>query len=247
MANRDEIIKYANEYLGVYLFDDYGPQGAQFIGSDDVDHIVTAVSATGEVLYKAGEMGAQMILVHHGLFWNTEPRTIDKRHMGRLHQLERKEMSLLGYHLCLDAHPEIGNNILALRAVGATNPTPFCEIGWGGDIDVENVGGIVNRICDHYQSVIVHRYTYGVVKPKRIAVMTGGGANYIHQAKKEGYDVILTGEPAEPSKALAKELGISFIAAGHYATEKDGIKALGDKLAKEFEIKHTFIDVVNYV
>lgn len=243
MADRDEIVQYANEYLGVYLFKDYGPQGMQFIGSKDVKHIVTAVSVNGDAIRRAKALKADMLIVHHGLFWNTEPRKLDV-HRGRMDALEEAGISLLGYHLALDAHPEIGNNIQAAKALGVVNPQPFAEIGWGGEVGLENINA---RIGKTYHGGVMHRFNYGPKVPKRACAITGSGGSYVRQAAQEGYDLFLTGEAEEPSQALAKEFGISMIAVGHHVSEKLGVISLGHKLSKEFDVMHTFINVPNRV
>jgi dinuclear metal center YbgI/SA1388 family protein len=200
---------------------------------------------TTEAILRAKSLDAQMLIVHHGLFWNTEPRTVDERQALRLDALAEADMSLLGYHLALDAHPEIGNNILACKMMGVENPEPFGEIGWGGIVPIGTP--VSKRIMDAYPGAMITRFDYGKQPPLKVCAITGGGGNYIHQAVKEGYDLFLTGEAEEPSKALARELGISFVAAGHHATEKAGVQALGDRIAREFEIEHVFIDVHNPV
>lgn len=244
MAKRDEIVRYTNEYLGLHYFKDYGPMGLQFIGKNTVRGIATCVSANQQAIFQANALGVEMLIAHHGLFWNTEPRVLDQRMSGRISLLQHFEMSLCGYHLCLDAHPIIGNNVLAAESLGLENLRPFGEIGWGGELPEDQ--NIFVNIVDNY-SPILYTFPYGPKEIKRAAVIVGGGANYIHDAKREGYDLFFTGEPAEPSRALAQELEIHFIAAGHHATEKAGVRALGDRLAEQFDIPHYFIDVNNPV
>lgn len=248
-VHRDEVIKFCNEYLGVYAFDDFGPQGCQFLGAPEVKKIATSVSLNAEAIYKAGREreAADMLITHHGMFWNTEPHVIDKRTRMRMYGLEKNNLTLLGYHLCLDAHPEIGNNILALQALDATNVRPFGEIGWGGDINIGDLHSIASRISNYFGGGIAYRYLYGEQFPKSVAIITGKGGNYIHEAVREGYDLFITGEAEEPTIALAKEFKISFIGAGHHNSERQGVMALGEKLAKEFMIEHVFIDIKNPV
>lgn len=244
MADRDEITTFCNELLGVYAFDDYGPQGMQFIGSKKVSHIVTAVSVNADAIKRAKKLQANMLIVHHGLFWRTEPRVLDIQ-QDRMDALEEAGISLLGYHLCLDANPEIGNNILAAKAMGVVDPQPFADIGWGGKIiDGEK---LTQRVAKEFHGNVMKRFPGGDHPPKSACVMTGKAGNYLREAAQEGYDLFLTGEAEENSQALAKELGITMVAAGHHNTEKSGVKALGQKLAKEFEVQHTFINVANPV
>lgn len=244
-ADRDEIVNFCNEYLGVYAFDDYGPQGMQFIGNPQVKRIASAVSVTTETILRAKFVNAQMLLVHHGMFWNTEPRTLHAAHKLRMDSLAEADISLLGYHLALDAHPEIGNNILTASAFGIENPEPFAGIGWGGKV----VGpeSLSDRILRMYPGTTPLVFSYGKMPVEKACVVTGSAGHLIHEAVRDGYDLLLTGEAEEPSKALAKELGIGFIAAGHHNTEKVGIQALGEKIAKEFEVEHMFVDAHNPV
>jgi dinuclear metal center YbgI/SA1388 family protein len=218
----------------------------QFVGKEDVRKIASAVSVSTETIGKAAYYDAQMLITHHGLFWNTEPRAFDKRQQTRILWLEALRMSLLGYHLALDAHPMIGNNILAVRNMGGTkNVVPFTDLGWGAE--VEDPQMVMPLIEMAYDRDNIKWFKGGPPKINKVCAITGSGGHYIHAAAKEGYDLFLTGEAEEPSKALAKELGIHFVAAGHYQTEKAGIQALGDLIAKEFGIKHEFVEVNNPV
>ena len=241
MADRDEIALYANEYLNISAYKDYGPQGMQYVGRPDVEKIACAVSATGETILKAMAINADMLITHHGLFWNTEPRTIDKRLEARLDSLEVADISLLGYHLCLDAHSKVGNNILTAKALGLEKLTSFAEIGWGGEIP--NHINIFKRIKELFPKA-VHFGTKSP-KPHKAAIVTGKADYLIHQAHAEGYNLFFTGEPGEYSLALADEMGIHFIAAGHYETEKIGVRALSQHLSEQFETYYEFIDVYN--
>jgi dinuclear metal center YbgI/SA1388 family protein len=240
--DRTELAGLASSFLNLHKFFDYGPMGLQHIGDDEIKGVASAVSVTRNVIEKAADAGANLLVVHHGLYWNTEPREVDARLQGRIELLDKYGMTLLAYHLALDAHPIIGNNILALKGMGAVDHKPFQEIGWGGRIKDYAAGmDVLEKIADMYPTKDVKYFAYGPWPIKKVCVITGGGGNYIHDAVKEGYDLFLTGEAEEPSAALAAELGIHFIAAGHYQTEKAGVDKLGSYLASAAKVPYRFI------
>lgn len=253
MANRDEIIRYANEYLELYKFEDFGPQGLQYPGRYEVDKIACAVSVSAQVIDAARFKNADMLIVHHGLFWDNEPRTLDVRMHKRLERLEQYDLSLVAYHLALDAHPIVGNNIMALQALGATkNVRPFARgVGWGGELDLDDGIGFqfYKRAYEAYGSKEnrLHYFAYGPKKFNKVAVVTGKGGNYIHEAKAEGYELLLTGEPEEWMRGLSQDLGIHVIAAGHHATERAGVQELTKLLCQVFECEYVYIDIENPV
>lgn len=244
MAHRDEIVQYMNDYLCLYAFDDYGPQGLQFIGKDKIKKIACAVSVNVETIFKAAYVGANLLIVHHGLFWYNEPRNVDTRMNLRLDALESQNISLCGYHLALDAHPEVGNNILTCKALGFENIEPFAEIGWGGNITRPD--SFYNEIIDLYPGGVIHTFMDNE-RLDRACVVTGRGGNYIHEAKTQGYDVLITGEAEEQSMHLAKDLKMGLVAAGHSSTEEIGVKALTAKVAEHFDLGWDFIKTDNPV
>lgn len=237
----------AADFLDLHSYKDYGPMGLQYNSWSKIKGIAAAVSVTEDVIHRAGEFGANALVVHHGLFWNTEPRTLDSRMQKRLAALKKYNMSLFAYHLALDAHPIIGNNVLALKGLGATNLRRLGDVGWGGDLNPRESGTLYRRIVNHFNCDSTQYFDYGPWPIRSMAVVTGGGGNFIHQAAREGYDLFLTGEPEEPSKALARELGMHFIAAGHYATEKDGVDKLAEFLAASAKVPYRFIVDANPV
>jgi dinuclear metal center YbgI/SA1388 family protein len=241
MALRDSIVTYCNKYLDLHEFKDYGPMGLQFSGrKEEVKKIVTGVSISQDLIYMAIRAEAQMIIVHHGLFWNNEPRYIDKRMEGRLKLLEEYGISLLAYHLCLDAHPEIGNNALALRGMEG-ELRKFGDIGWGRKLKRPLKRSLVEAEWDGI------KYLYGPTQIRKVCAIVGGAPFYIHEAVRDGYDLFITGEAAEPSQALAKELGINMVCQGHYNSEKSGVQSLGAIAAGIHGIEHEFIDIPNEV
>ena len=247
MASRDEILAFANEYLELSSYPDYGPMGLQVVGSDDVAKIACSVSASRELFERAIEVGAQLVLVHHGLVWDKDSRVVDRVMRSRLEALFAGELTLAAYHLALDAHPEIGNNALLADELGIERERRFTDWGYGGKL-AQQVG-----ISDF--SEVVHEklgrmplvFSYGPETIERVAVLTGGAARYVGQAAAEGYDCFVTGEADEPTKHAAKDAGIHFVGGGHYATETLGVQALSRKLAEKFGLQWEFVDLPNPV
>ena len=247
MARRDEILEYAAELLDLDSFSDYGPQGLQVAGAEDVSRIVCAVSSSLELFERAAAAGAQLVIVHHGLLWDGEPRVIDARMRRRLAALFEADLTLAGYHLALDAHPEVGNNALLAGVLGLEVEGPFARIGVGGRLPVpEPVDGFLARVRERIapQPLV---FEDGPGEVRRVAIVSGGGGRYLAEAAAKGYDLFLTGEPEEPSLHLARELGITFVAAGHYATERLGVQALAARLAERFGVEWEFVELPNPV
>jgi dinuclear metal center YbgI/SA1388 family protein len=245
MAKRDEIIAYANELLDLGSFKDFGPQGLQVVGAEDVTRVVCAVSSSLELFERAAAAGAQLVIVHHGLLWDNEPRVIDQRVRRRLQTLFDADINLAGYHLALDAHPEIGNNALLARELGVEVDGQFLDFGVGGRISTSR-DDFVARVREKITPVPLV-FAEGPNEIGRVAIVSGGGSKYLPEAAAAGYDLYLTGEPAEPSLHLARELGITFVAAGHYATERLGVIALTEMLAARFDLEWEFVELPNPV
>ncbi|HUQ23105.1 MAG TPA: Nif3-like dinuclear metal center hexameric protein [Gaiellaceae bacterium] len=248
MAHRDEIVDYANELLETHRFAEYGRPGLQVIGSDEVEKIACGVSASLELFRRAAERGAQLVIVHHGMFWRNEPLWIDRRQRGRLEALFAADMTLLAYHLPLDAHPVIGNNALLADALDVQVEQPFGEVGQAGRLrkpaGIEEVVARIREAVGGREPVV---FAHGPQLIERIAICSGGSGGELIQAAHEGYDLYFTGEPEEPSLQTARELGIHFVAAGHDATERPGVQALARDLAQRFALEWEFIDVDNPV
>jgi dinuclear metal center YbgI/SA1388 family protein len=247
MARRDEILEFAAELLELESFRDYGPQGLQVAGAEDVSKIVCAVSSSLELFEHAASAGAQLVLVHHGLLWDNEPRVIDARVRRRLQALFDADLTLAGYHLALDAHPEIGNNALLARELGVEVDGQFAGIGVGGRVPTpEPVESFLARVRERIapQPLV---FQAGPAEIGRVAIVSGGGGRHLAEAAAEAYDLFLTGEPEEPSLHLARELGITFVAAGHYATERLGVQALAARLSERFGLEWEFVELPNPV
>jgi dinuclear metal center YbgI/SA1388 family protein len=247
VANRDEILALAGELLDLDAYPDYGPMGLQVAGAREVGRIACGVSASLELFERAAAAGAQMLLVHHGLLWDRDSRVIDDAARRRLEALFAADITLAAYHLALDAHPEVGNNALLAREFGIEPSEQFAEIGFGGPLDEPvSVDQFAARVREHLGGEPIV-FAHGPERIERAAVVTGGAARHLADAAREGYDLFLTGEPAEPSLHTARELGIHFVAAGHYATERIGIQALAKRLAEQFDVEWQFIDLPNPV
>ena len=250
MASRDEIVAFLDDHLDAGAYPDALPIGLQVIGAGEVRRVATGVSASLELFERAAAEGAQMLIVHHGLFWSSEPRRIGERERARLRCLFDHDLSLVAYHLALDAHPEVGNNALICRALGLTDPVGF---GVHGD---RTIGFLATadppltlpELLDRVRAEINPEplvFDAGPEAIGRVAVISGAAAQDVLPAADAGADCFLTGEPREPVMAQAREAGIHFVAAGHYATEVFGVRALGDLLARRFGVEHVFIDVPN--
>jgi dinuclear metal center YbgI/SA1388 family protein len=247
VAQRDEIIRFANALLEVERFPEYGTPGLQVVGADVVTKIACGVSSSRELFERAAAAGAQLLIVHHGMFWRNEPVWIDRRQRGRLQTLFAADLSLAAYHLALDAHPELGNNALLADALGVEVERAFAEVGQGGrlrkPLGIEELSARVRETVGREPLVFAH----GPDRIERVAICSGAAGRFLIDASHEGYDLLLTGEPEEPSLQTARELGIHFVAGGHDATERLGVQALSRRLAEQFELQWDFIEIENPV
>ncbi len=246
IASATTLIAHLDALLGPGAFDDYGPNGLQVPGREDVATVVTGVSASAALLAQAIDAGADLVVVHHGLFWG-ERGPLDRELAGRLKLLLGADVGLAAYHLPLDAHLEVGNNALLARALGAGDVAPFAGIGvqatLATPIDPPTLLARVREITDREPLAFLD----GPAEIASLAIVSGAGASLLGEAIAAGADAFITGEPREPSMATARENQIHFLAAGHHATERLGVRALGDRLAGEFGVRHIFIDVPNPV
>ena len=247
MANRDAILKFAAELLDLDAYPDHGPMGMQVEGAEEVTRIACGVSASLALFQRAAELKAQLLIVHHGLFWDSDSQRIDGTMRKRLQALFDADITLAVYHLALDAHPEIGNNALIAKQLGIEPKERFAGIGFGGPLrpvtEVERFVGRVREKLGREPLVFPH----GPEKVKRAAVVTGSGGRHFAEAAAAGYDLFLTGEAEEPTLHLARELGVHYIAAGHYATERFGVQELAKKIAERFGAEADYIELGNPV
>ncbi len=249
-----EILAAADALLEPSRFEDYCVNGLQVPGPSEASKIATAVSANAETFERAAAANADLLLVHHGLFWGSGVRAIDPALKRRLQILFDDDIALAAYHLPLDAHPEIGNNALLGRQLGAERLEPFATdrggtpFGFIATLPGEGVeiGELTSRVAEitRREPLLLDGGSHAV---QRIAIVSGSGSDYIAEAAQAGAQALLTGEPAERVTAAAKELGVHVIAAGHHATETSGIRALGERLAARFAVEHTYIEIPNPV
>jgi dinuclear metal center YbgI/SA1388 family protein len=232
-------------------FNDYGPNGLQVPGATQVERVATGVSAHAKLFELAAAERAQLLIVHHGLFWGQGFRTVDGLLKHRLQILFDADISLAAYHLPLDAHPELGNNALLAKALDATATEPFGRhetetIGFLATLPGEGmpIAELIDKISAMTDRVPL-LLDSGPPTVKRLAIVSGSGSDYIFEAAQAGADGLLTGEPSERVTASARELGLHLIAAGHHATETFGVKRLGEHLSERFGLEHVFIDVPN--
>lgn len=248
--NLFELESKINQYLQIGLFKDYAPNGLQIEGKDDVQTIVTGVTASMALIERALELNADAIIVHHGYFWPNEPQVLTGMKGRRIRKLIENKMSLLAYHLPLDAHPIVGNNVQLGQMLGINNIAtidehdPQCLIFHGylsepqsSNAFAQNLQTVLQRppIVTHQKDSIHH-----------IAWCTGGAQNYIQQAIAYGVDAFISGEISEHTTHTARENDVVYFSAGHHATERYGIKALGQWLQQEHhELNVHFVDIDN--
>lgn len=246
MPQIKELIDHLDRLLEADEFKDYGPNGLQVPGSDEIHTVVTGVSANGPLIDAAVEAGADLILVHHGLYWRGDPQQITPLLHRRLKPLFTHDVALAAYHLPLDAHPEHGNNALLAQRLGGVNARRFAGIGVAVDFDtpltIEELTHRVRDAVDGREPLVVPA---GPKAINNIGIVSGAATDDVLTALDEGLDAFLTGEPAERAYSIATDAGIHFLAAGHHATETLGVRRLGDLLAREFGVRHIYVDVPN--
>lgn len=254
-VSRDEIVSFLNAFLDIARFRDVAPNGMQVIGKLEAQRVALGVSANLELIEAAAMRRADMLICHHGLFTDRDPRPILAREKARLQALFATDMSLLGYHLPLDAHREIGNNVLWLSRLGyAIESLDFAV--WNGQAigaigvieqgDPPTLAELVARVAE-VAGGEPRVYSYGPKTVRRLAVATGAAPASLAEAIARGCDAFLTGETSEGTQALAREGAANFIAAGHYNTERLGIQALGSLIRERFGVETFFIEVANDV
>ena len=252
MASRDRIIHALDQYLSGSKFKDYAPVGLQVEGAAEVKKIVTGVSLGMALLRGAVKAGAQMVLVHHGMFWKNQSRVLKGPQKNRVAFLLENDLSLVAYHLPLDAHPVVGNNARIIKLLGARKTGGFGDydgmtIGFTGKFER---GATLEAIQNKLKPLTPKKpicFPGRPSKVKRFAGVSGGAGTLFEQAGAAGVDLYITGEPWEPAKALVQETGIGYLALGHYNSEKPGIMALGEWVKRRFKIPVEFLDIPNPV
>lgn len=245
--NRTELLAYLDEYLQVGNYKDYAPNGLQVEGCEDIQTIVTGVTACQALIDVAVAQKADAILVHHGYFWKNEPLTVTGIKQKRIKSLLANDINLLGYHLPLDGHAELGNNAMLGKLWQLDDVTPqdglvrLGKLGEPMSIDafIQKVEATLDRTPLHLPG--------GKEQIETVAWCSGGAQGYIDQAIEWQADVYISGEVSEQTTHQALENGIHYLAAGHHATERLGIKALGEHLAEQFGLHVSFVDISNPV
>jgi len=245
MTTVSEITRYCDQLLDARSFDDYCPNGLQVEASDEVTKIVSGVTASAELIDAAIEEQAQLLLVHHGYFWRGEPQPLIGMKGQRIAKLIKNGISLLAYHLPLDAHASLGNNVGLGKALGLEgSPIDAKSLIWMAEskLDLDQLTAKVQQATEREPLVI------GENRPvKQVAWCTGAAQGQIHKAQAAGADVYISGEISESTVHTAREMGIAYIAAGHHATERFGARSLGEHLAGQFGLEHRFVDISNPV
>jgi dinuclear metal center YbgI/SA1388 family protein len=244
-----ELIDYTGQLLQVDRFRDYSPNGLQVEGRPEISVMVSGVTASMALLERAAELRADLVLVHHGYFWKGEESRITGIRRQRLKFLLERDINLVGYHLPLDAHSELGNNAQLAQLLD------FEIRGWFGEQGIAAHGELkqTRTLMELGEQIAARLKREPLLvgdldKPmRRIAWCTGAAQDYLELAAALGVDAFLTGEVSERTVHLARESGVAFIAAGHHATERYGVKALGEHLAQHFGISHHFVDIDNPV
>ncbi|MDG2045999.1 MAG: Nif3-like dinuclear metal center hexameric protein [Halioglobus sp.] len=249
-----ELGMYLDQCLRTDQFQDYCPNGLQVEGRPQIAKLATGVTACQSFLNAAIDWGADAVLVHHGYFWRGEAPQVVGIKRRRLATLLINDVSLLAYHLPLDAHPQLGNNarfgcLIGIDVQLQKPLQPNVPDGLG------NIGSLPEPVSAAEFVVKLERITgrralhvgESEALVRRIAWCTGAAQDYINAAVKAGADLFVTGEASEQTVHVAREEGVHFVSAGHHATERYGVQALGEHLAEQFSLEHRFIDIDNPV
>jgi dinuclear metal center YbgI/SA1388 family protein len=245
-----ELVNEIDSLLNTAAIRDYCPNGLQVEGKENLDKIVTGVTASEALIDLAIEKRADAILVHHGYFWKNENACVVGMKKKRIAKLLSHNINLLAYHLPLDIHPEFGNNVQLGKLLGVENIAPLNDgtnhsVLMGGEFSQAQAIETFARTVELKlgRSPLVEKVNDRPIK--RLGWCTGGGQNYIEMAAQQGMDAFMTGEVSEQTIHVAREMGIHFIAAGHHATERYGVKSLGNHVAERYGISVEFVDVDN--
>lgn len=251
MIHRDQLVAACNHQLRASHFKDYTVNGLQVQGRDSVKRVMTGVTACQSLLDEAVAWQADVVLVHHGYFWKNEPVAITGMKHRRIKTLLNHDINLLAYHLPLDAHAKLGNNAELARRMGwMVEGCLDGELGegllWSGRLPKPCA---LSELVQQLQEMLVRAplvvEAHGVNRIDKIAWCTGGAQDMISAAYEAGAQVFVSGEISERTTHLAREMGIHYIAAGHHATERYGVQALGAWLAHEYGVEHRFVDIDN--
>ena len=247
--DRDDLLFFLDGYLEVDKFkNDNSYNGLQVEGREDIRKMIGGTTISVELIERAIEKDADAILVHHGLFWKNVPPILRRSMKKRIELLIRHDINLFAYHIPLDYHNEVGNNVQILKILGLPVTGDF---GTWRDMPVGKYAELekplkLEEIVEKVRKRIREDplvFPFGRKEISRVAVVSGGGCPTLPEAVENGFDLFITGEPAEWCESYAKDEGIHVIFAGHYHTERFGVKALGELLQRRFGIKFEFIEV----
>lgn len=253
MLTNVELEQILDEKLNSKAISDYAPNGLQVEGKTNIKKIITGVTASLPLIEAAIAQNADAILVHHGYFWKSENPCIRGMKGKRIKQLLCHEINLFAYHLPLDIHLELGNNAQLAKMVGASqirgmedknlSIPAIAEFDTAISADelkqrLEKALQRTVTLCDEFAGFLQKAI-------KKIGICSGGGQGYIDLAVEKGCDAFISGEISEQTTHSAREQGIYFYACGHHATERDGVKALGEWLTQHYDVEVTFIDIDN--
>ncbi len=244
--NNFELEQIVNQQLNSGAFSDYAPNGLQVEGRSEVKTVIAGVTACQALLDEAVKRKADAVLVHHGYFWKSEAPVIKGMKRQRLRTLLANDINLYGWHLPLDAHPQLGNNaqlaqLFDIDVKGEIQPL----VPWGELAEPLSGPALAEKIAHRLGRQPLHCGDNAPSLIKRVAWCSGGGQGFIDSAAAFGVDAFITGEVSEQTIHSAREQGLHFFAAGHHATERGGIKALGEWLAQHYALDVTFIDIAN--
>ena len=256
------LIKFCDDYLSADAFKDYAPNGLQVDGGQPIQRIVSGVTACEALIDAAIADNANAIMVHHGYFWKGESAPLTGMKGQRIRKLMQHGISLIGYHLPLDAHPVIGNNSklaesLDMTIIGALYPAETHPVGNIAICTPQNAQSLIAQITQALGRMPLHiSADYKISTDtehdeqnnrliERVGICTGGAQDMIEQAALMGCDAFISGEISERTTHIARELGIDYFACGHHATERGGIEALGNIIAQQFGLPVTFVDIDN--
>ena len=246
------LTEHLDSHLQIHRFRDYSPNGLQVEGRSEIRSLVSGVTACLELIEAAVAAGADAVLVHHGYFWKGETPALAGMKMRRVRRLIQADLSLLAYHLPLDAHPELGNNACLAQELGL-------DIEGALDSDRTQPIAMFGRVPEPVEAAAFARTIAQVLRREPLWIAgggdrihtvgwcTGAAQDYIHYAVEKRLDAFISGEISERTTHIAREEGIHYFAAGHHATERYGVRKLGRHIADRFSIKHRFIDIENPV
>ncbi len=243
-----ELVRYCDKLLQSSEISDYCPNGLQVESGENVGVIVSAVTASEMTIDRAIELGADLLLVHHGYFWKGESQALVGMKGRRVAKLIRNNINLLAYHLPLDLHQSLGNNAQLARTFGwegfpASKDGLIWMTQFDSPLNADEINAHISK-CLGREALWINA---GVAKVSRVAWCTGAAQSMIETAAELGAEMFISGEVSEPTVHSARELGVHFVAAGHHATERGGVKALGEHLAETFGLQHQFVDITNPV